>query len=81
MRVIVSVGTRSGQLTVVAASDKRLHGRRAVVCECACGSAPFLVRESHVRDGHTKSCGCANRTQSRSAVTSPVHDQTVADGI
>lgn len=61
-RVIVSVGARSGRLVVVAASAERLHGRRAVVAKCDCGSAPFLVRESAIRSNHTRSCGgCRQR--------------------
>lgn len=28
------------------------------LCQCSCGSEPFISMGTHIRDGHTLSCGC-----------------------
>lgn len=63
------VGQKFGKLTVI----KRDHdyispkGRREPqwVCECECGGTS-IVSSSHLRRGHTKSCGCNRRRKKRS---------------
>lgn len=38
-------------------------GKRHIqwLCQCDCGSKPVVVRGSYLRDGNTRSCGCAHR--------------------
>jgi hypothetical protein len=53
------IGRRFGKLVVLrpAGTDKLRHRMFVVACDCA--SAEITVRGSHLRDGHTQSCGCA----------------------
>jgi hypothetical protein len=51
--------TTYGRLTVIESSIK--EGRRyKAKCVCECGTE-LLVDETHLRSGHTKSCGCLQR--------------------
>lgn len=51
-------GQRFGKLFVPGPS-KNIGGRTAWVCQCDCGRET-VVRTSHLRSGHTSSCGCKN---------------------
>src|SRR5688572_16928944 len=53
---LVQVGQTFGRLLVIVA-DRRLHGKRAAVVRCACGSRK-RVRHEHLLSGDIKSCGC-----------------------
>ncbi len=53
----LEVGQTFGRLRVVVA-DRRLHGKRAAVVRCACGSPDKRVRTEHLLSGAIKSCGC-----------------------
>ena len=53
----VHVGQTFGRLRVIDA-DRRLHGKRAAVVRCACGTPEKRVRIEHLRSGDIKSCGC-----------------------
>ena len=50
-------GQRFGSLTVVKRSEKGDLRHRYWVCRCDCGQEKD-VEESHLKNGHTKSCGC-----------------------
>ncbi len=63
--VIVSPGQQFNRLVVVEVGRARLQGKRAVHVRCSCGSAPFVARLDHLRTGHTRSCGCAQREHAR----------------
>ena len=52
----VRVGQTFGRLQVIVV-DRRLHGKRAAVVRCACGSSK-RVRHEHLLSGSIKSCGC-----------------------
>lgn len=55
------VGKTFGRLTVLALSDKKSpEGRLQWVCKCSCGNI-VTVRGKYLRNGNTKSCGCAQR--------------------
>lgn len=54
------VGETFGRLRVIVA-DRRLHGKRAAVVRCACGSPDKRVRIEHLLSGDIKSCGCLRR--------------------
>lgn len=43
----------------------RKNGSRRWLCRCDCGEE-CVVQESHIKSGHTKSCGCLSRKTSRS---------------
>jgi len=45
-------------LTILAEHGRDEHGFRLVRVKCACGSPEFIVRQSSVKSGNTKSCGC-----------------------
>ena len=49
-------GQRFGKLTVIAPADN-IEGRTAWRCRCDCGNE-IIVKTYHLRDGHTKTCGC-----------------------
>lgn len=54
-------GVLDSQLIVIRQTDDRIspqgnHYARWLV-QCNCGSEPFSVDQSHIRNGHTKTCG------------------------
>lgn len=51
-------GQRYGELTVLRPADN-VGGRTAWLCRCSCGKET-VVKTCHLRNGHTKSCGCKN---------------------
>ena len=51
-------GQQYGKLTVVAPAEN-IGSRTAWLCRCECG-AEVVVKTYHLRNGHTKSCGCQN---------------------
>lgn len=51
-------GQRYGELTVLRPADN-VGGRTAWLCRCSCGRET-VVKTCHLRNGHTKSCGCKN---------------------
>lgn len=57
-RLILAFGKKFGRLTVLEDSGKRNHkGEIIWKCICSCGSITN-VKSSHLKSGHTKSCGC-----------------------
>ncbi len=50
-------GRTFGYLTVVKRAEKGDSRHRYWVCNCICGNEK-IVEESHLKNGHTKSCGC-----------------------
>ena len=57
----VRVGQTFGRLLVIVV-DRRLHGKRAAVVGCACGSRK-RVRHEHLLSGGIRSCGCLRAEQ------------------
>lgn len=57
-----AVGEKYGRLTVVADSGRRERYEIIWQCICECG-ASSLTAGSHLRSGHTRSCGCLAREQ------------------
>ncbi len=53
---VILPGFRFGMLEVVSEVPRR-KGHRVWLCRCDCG-AQTEVNESHLKTGHTKSCGC-----------------------
>jgi len=58
-------GRRFGRLTVIGKAEPRKSHRRWL-CRCSCGQEK-IVEESHLKSGHTKSCGCY-RSERRQSV-------------
>lgn len=50
-------GQRFGFLTAIRDSGETQNRKRLWVCECDCGGTS-IVRSSHLKNGHTTSCGC-----------------------
>ena len=61
-------GTVFGSLTVLKRAQKSGTRRRYWVCRCRCGRET-VVEESHLKDGHTKSCGCLRSSAPRRRTT------------
>ena len=57
--LITEPGTRFGRLTVINFTFKD-DGDKYCSCECTCGNF-VVVREYHLIENITKSCGCLNR--------------------
>lgn len=57
-------GQKFGRLTVLGRADDYVDpkGNKAIqwLCLCECGNRR-KVQSSHLKDGHTKSCGCLNK--------------------
>lgn len=51
-------GQRFGKLTVIKAAGTNIHKKRLWECVCDCGKHT-TVTGSDLRNGHTKTCGCA----------------------
>ena len=56
----ISIGDTFGLLTVEGTDPER-HNRQYWLCRCQCGTL-ISVQASHLRSGHTKSCGCLRQT-------------------
>lgn len=52
----VEVGTAYGKLTVLGRHGSR-NGHKTYECRCECGKES-VVKGIHLKNGHTKSCGC-----------------------
>lgn len=71
---VVSVGKRFGRLVVIAEGPVlKPHGRRWI-CQCDCGNSGFVVRQMCLRNGSTKSCGCATKERARSRIIANSQD-------
>lgn len=56
------IGRKFGRWTVIKYNEKTSKQKRCdhYLCHCNCGTKR-IVRGDHLRNGHTKSCGCLNR--------------------
>lgn len=50
-------GKKFGKLTVIEYAGQKSRRRTMWKCICDCGNI-VVVDGTHLRDGHTKSCGC-----------------------
>lgn len=55
----IPAGVKLGRLTILGPA-RTASGRRAFLCRCDCGKET-TVDGSHLRSGHTTSCGCLHR--------------------
>ena len=54
-------GTKFGRLTIKEEAPRSNTAKRRWICTCSCGSAPVIISQSHLRTGHTQSCGCLKK--------------------
>ena len=54
-------GKQFGMLTVLREVERENSPKHYWLCRCQCGKET-VVEESHLKNGHTKSCGCYRRT-------------------
>ncbi len=59
----VCPGSRFDRLEVLEEAPRR-NGRRMWLCRCDCG-ARKIVSDTHLKTGHTRSCGCLSRQKAR----------------
>jgi hypothetical protein len=61
------IGKKFHQLTVLYRTEN--HGKRIMwVCQCDCGNIT-IVAGAHLKNGHTKSCGCYKKNGTREDLT------------
>lgn len=54
------------RLTVVKEDSKRSGGHVCWLCQCSCGNPTLIsVSGTHLRDGHTQSCGCIQKEKAK----------------
>lgn len=66
MKAIDLTGKKFGHLLVLKRAAVSYRGSAVWLCKCDCGNTLEVVG-SHLRTGHTKSCGCYKITQTREA--------------
>jgi len=75
IRVEDITGQRFGRLVVIRLSDERKDNQTVWECKCDCGNV-VLVRNSSLRRGDTKSCGCLQREKASQNGKKSVKDIT-----
>lgn len=66
-RKTIEVGSRFGRLVVVSPGRKR-NGKFHSDCACDCGRS-VMIRQTYLRNGHSRSCGCLRDDSTRRRVT------------
>ena len=70
-KIQVVPGEKYGKLTIIGEAEPHItpsgQKQRMVLCSCSCGSEPIEVQLSHLRSGHTTSCGCYNKEKLKEA--------------
>lgn len=61
-------GQKFGRLTVIERGENSGSGATRWVCECECGARPVAFSKN-LKNGHTKSCGCAQKEATSRANT------------
>ncbi len=57
-------GKTFGRLTAIRPVRKEGNRKKFWLCSCSCG-AEKIVEQSHLKSGHTQSCGCYRREAPR----------------
>lgn len=64
MKKIDLTGQKFGMLTVIGPAEQKNRKYTCWICQCECGRQT-IVDGSHLKSGHTKSCGCYRRQAPR----------------
>ena len=77
-------GVPDSRLTVIGRSEDSLNNKRNCahwICSCSCGNTDaIIVSGSHLRNGHTLSCGCLKTSSKRNGnKKSNMYSQKLAD--
>ena len=65
-KLIDLTNEKFGLLTVIKRySENTKSGHPQWLCNCSCGTKNIIVSGSHLRNGHTKSCGCLQKIAAR----------------
>lgn len=65
-KLIDLTGKQFGLLTVQRRADNNTSDNKPQwICNCACGNTNIIVAGGHLRNGHTKSCGCLQKQAAR----------------
>ena len=67
-------GQRFGRLIVIKRVESSSSGIAKWLCQCDCGNQT-IVFGSHLRDGHTLSCGCLQKEKLQQSVTKDIAGQ------
>lgn len=73
----VEPGQRYGMLIALEKTDKRASGRIVWKCQCDCGNIAY-VTAAHLKNGSTKSCGCAGAHTNLMDISGQRFDRLVA---
>ena len=61
-KLIDLTGKKFGRLTVIKRHPQNTKDNKPRwICECECGCSEVIVQGSHLRSGHTISCGCYHK--------------------
>ena len=62
-------GEKYGRLTIIGEAEPHIQPsgqkHRMVLVQCSCGSDPFEVLLSNLRNGNTTSCGCVRKEKTK----------------
>lgn len=58
---IIPIGTKFGKLIVIADAGMKKYNKHFSTCQCECGNI-IDVANTHLKNGHTKSCGCSTES-------------------
>ena len=62
-------GEKYGRLTIIGEAEPKIEPsgqkHRMVLAQCSCGSDPFEVLLSNLRNGNTTSCGCVRKEKTK----------------
>lgn len=58
--IVVNIGDRFGNLTVISESNRNKQNKRQFNCQCDCGNTTISLIYDLVKS-HTKSCGCLRK--------------------
>ena len=75
----MKIGDKFNKLTIIAESSRRAaNGGKYWICQCECGNIKE-IRADHLKDGHTKSCGCKNQDKINNIIGQKFNNLTVIE--
>ena len=75
----MKIGDKFNKLTIIAESPKRAaNGGKYWLCQCDCGNIKE-IRADHLKNGHTKSCGCKNQDKINNILGQKFNNLTVIE--